>query len=277
MRYKRLTLLALLLCSHSVCADPTAMEVIPLQNRTAAEIQPLLAPLLDSGDAVVDNGNSLIVKTSPARLETLQQLIKKLDTRPSNLVITVLQNSAKTAAQLNAEASPNSVQMRGLSADTRSLSNSQSQQLIRTLDGQAAHIQTGQVKMVQNVTAYGYGTPTPDAGNRAPQAGYGNTPPAGYAVNTQAIETSTGFAVTPHLSGNQVLLDVEPWSERFQQNGTIATQNAHTTLRVQLGEWTALASNGSHSQTTRPGINSFNASTAQLNTTHLLVKVDKAD
>jgi hypothetical protein len=163
--------------------------------------------------------------------------------------------------------------MRGLSAGTRSLSNNQSQQQIRTLEGQAAHIQTGQVKPVQNVTAYGYGTAT------AAPNGYGNTPPTGYAIssNTQLIETSTGFAVTPHLSGNRVTLDVEPWTERFQQNGNIATQNARTTLSATLGEWVELASSGSQQHTTRPGINSFNASTAQLNTVHLLVKVDKAE
>jgi hypothetical protein len=41
---------------------------------------------------------------------------------------------------------------------------------------------------------------------------------------------TTGFAVTPRLAGSQVLIDVEPWSDRLGsgRSGVINTQSAHT-------------------------------------------------
>jgi hypothetical protein len=90
------------------------------------------------------------------------------------------------------------------------------------------------------------------------------------------IEASTGFAVTPRLTGNQVTLDIEPWSDTFQRNGHIETQSAHTTLRANLGEWVELAGNADTEQSANRGFNSFNHSTRQ-NVLRILIKVDQAD
>lgn len=249
--------------SAAAQAGGSVMEVIPLQNRPASELQPLLAPLLESGDQVVDNGSSLIVKTTPARLEAIQSLIKQLDTRLNNLTISVLQSSSKTANELNAEAgiaaSPSGIQMQGIMADTRDLRSNQAVQQLRTLEGQAAHIATGQARPVQNYNVYGS--------------------PNGYPVisgNTQMVEASTGFAVIPRLSGRQVILDIEPWSERFQRGGQIETQGARTSIRVNLGEWVEIGGVEELQQVQGGGYGGFNQSVGK-NTLRLLIKVDKAD
>jgi type II secretory pathway component GspD/PulD (secretin) len=260
----KFSILLLLLTLHGVVnADNTVMEVIQLQNRPGAELQPLLAPLLEDSDRVIDNGSSLIVKASPARLESIRNLIKQLDARLNNLVVSVIQSNTKTAAELNAEAalavSPSGVRMRGMVGDTRELGSNQSTQLLRTLEGQPTHIQTGQVRPVQHIDVYGMG--------------YGY--PA-ISSNTQMVEASTGFAVTPRLAGQQVILDIEPWSERFQQGGRIETQGARTTLRANLGEWVEIAGSGAGEQSDRGGFNTFNHSTTE-NSLRILIKVDKAD
>lgn len=240
------------------------MDVIPLVNRPAAEVQALLAPLLDAEDRVVENGSSLIVKTNPAKLGKIRALIQKLDSRFSNLLISVLQTSSKTAAELNAEAAitaaPNRIRMRGMTGNTEDLQNRQQHQQLRTLEGQVAHIKTGEVRPVQSHSVYNSGY------------GYGNS----VSTNTQMIEASTGFAVTPRLAGNQVILDVEPWADSFQRNGNIETQSAHTTLRANLGEWVEIAGNADTEQSDSRGFNSFNRSTKQ-NALRILIKVDSAD
>ncbi|OAH98935.1 type II and III secretion system protein [Methylomonas methanica] len=257
-------LAGLMLMAGQAVADESVMEVIPLVNRPAAEVQALVAPLLDAEDRVIDNGSSLIVKTNPAKLGEIRALIQKLDARLSNLVISVLQTSSKTAAELNAEAAiaaaPNMIRMRGMMGNTEDLQNRQQHQQLRTLEGQAAHIKTGQVRPVQNYSVY-------DSGY-----GYGSA----VSTNTQMIEASTGFAVTPRLTGNQVILDVEPWSDSFQRNGHIETQSARTTLRANLGEWVEIAGNADTEQSDTRGFNSFNHSTRQ-NVLRILIKVDQAD
>lgn len=245
-------------------AGESVMEVVPLANRPAAEVQRLLAPLLDADDRVVDNGSSLIVKTNPAKLAEIRSLIQKLDTRLSNLVISVLQTSHKTAAELNAEAalalSPNAIQMHGMVGNTEDLRNRQQHQQLRTLEGQPAHIKTGQVRPVQNYGVY-------DSGY-----GYGSS----VISNTQMLEASSGFAVTPRLTGDQVTLDIEPWSDSFQRNGNIATQSAHTSLRANLGEWVEIAGNAETEQSSGTGFNTFNHASRQ-NNLRILIKVDRAE
>lgn len=243
-------------------AENTVLEVIPLQNRPAEELQALLAPLLESGDRVADNGVSLIVRTTPSRLENIRALVKKLDVKLGNLLVSVIQNSNRSAAQLNAEASlsatPQNIQMQGMIADTRDLSNNLSKQVLRTLEGQTAVIKTGKIKPQQYINVYGTINGNPIA-----------------AGTTQMIEASSGFAVTPRLSGQQVLIDIEPWSEHFQQGYNIETQSARTTVRANLGEWVEIAGNDTSSQTNQ-GFNSFNQNTLETNL-RILIKVDKAD
>lgn len=73
MKYKAVCLALVVLAGQTTLAGEPVMEVIPLANRPAAEILPLLAPLLDGEDRVVDNGSNLIVRTSPERLANINR------------------------------------------------------------------------------------------------------------------------------------------------------------------------------------------------------------
>lgn len=63
--------------------------------------------------------------------------------------------------------------------------------------------------------------------------------PTGYqGIQYQAV--TTGFLVTPRLAGNgRVTLDLAPWSDRpvGHDRGLIATQQIHSRLTAELGEW----------------------------------------
>lgn len=258
-------LLILMLIGGKVfAAADSVVEVIALHNRPAAEILPLLQPLLSNGEQVVDNGFSLIVKTEPERLQNLRDLIAKLDLRQHNLLISVLQNSNKSAAELNHEASiavtSGGIQMQGYNADSRDLSNNRSMQQVRTLDGQPAHIEAGQQRQVETAVIYnnGYGYPA-----------------IGY--NSQPQQATTGFAVIPRLTGSQeVVLEIEPWSEHFLRGGRIEMQNASTSLRTRLGEWVEIAGTDSGLQSQQNGYNGINHQSCH-NQSQLLLKVELAD
>ena len=240
------------------------MEIIALQNRPVTEIQPLLSPLLEGNEVVTGEGFNLIIKASPNRLENIRKLVKQLDTQLHNLNISVLQTSQKTAEQLNAEAaiaaSPSTIRMQGMAADTSDFHSRRTAQQLRTLEGRPAHIQVGQVRPIENAAIYnsGYGYP-------------------GVAVNTQLQEASTGFAVIPRLQNNdEVIIDIAPWSDRFLNNNWITTQSVQTTVRAHLGEWVEIGSVGGDGQSDNRGFTGFNFSTHK-NELRILIKIDLAD
>lgn len=278
MKNPILALLLLLVMVPTITLAESVVEVISVYNRPASEIQPLLMPLLESADQIVANGDSLIVKTTPERLQAITNLIRKLDNPLNNLLITVVQSRGITAAQLNAGIGFDNIPIQSPSDPSRHVgdhpnqfqghiytqtnqsirtNNIQNTQTIRTLEGTTAHIQAGNTYPVTNYQIYpgGYGYP-------------------GVSQSTQFIEATTGFAVTPRLIGQQVILDVSPWSDRLNGQGQIETQAAQTTLRINLGEWVDLGGINDGRQSSSNSQFSYSRQTGQ-NNLHILVKVDK--
>jgi type II secretory pathway component GspD/PulD (secretin) len=259
----------LFIISTPIIANETVMEIIPVFNRPASELQPLLSPLLEATEQIIATGNNLIIKATPVRLEEFKILLKKLDTRLNNFSITVIQSRTKTAQALNASASfrLNKVHnkpildghIRGRFAQTEGFTNSDSTQVIKTLEGRAAYIKTGTNHPIQNINIYdpGYGYPT-------------------ISTNTEFIETSTGFLVTPRITGHQVTLDITPWSDKINNMGIIETQEANTTLRINLGEWVEIGGITEINQMSRNKSLSHSYSTAN-KTMRIIIKVDKSN
>ncbi len=203
-----------LLDSFAFAAD-TIIEVIPLNYRPASELIPLLTPLLGNSTQLIDNGANLLVRTTPDRLAEINALVKQLDMRQSNLLITVIQNADElNAAQLNDHGIGHVYQTQHAEQNTQS---------IRTLEGVPAHIKVGRLYPRQNFSAYGYPT------------------------TTDYSEVTTGFEITPKLVGQQVILSVGPWSDKMNGQGQIETQNAQSTVRINLGEWVDIGGIGENS------------------------------
>ena len=248
-------------------ADDMVIKVVPLNNRFAPELQPLISPLLENSEYLIANGASLIIKATPARQNELRKLIEQLDKKLSNLTITIIQSNSKTADSLNASAnirvgtsqlnkSSLSRRLRGRFADAKKSSYSESQQQIQTLDGKAAFIKTGKIHPIHNISIH--------------------SSPIGYtsvSSNTQYIEASTGFLVTPRLSGSQVILEVSPWSDKMQNSGVLSTQRSHSTIRVNLGEWVEIGGINEQSQSSATRNLSHSYSTRQKKI-RILIKID---
>ncbi len=269
----KLFLLAVLLFAASLPCLTFAgsiVEVIPVYNRPASEIQPLLKPLLESTDRIIANGDTMIVKTTPERLQTLTEIIRKLDNPLNNLQITVIQSREFTADRLNADLNvrfntplsnpaQTSGNIRGNFNQFQGNGNIQNMQTIRTLEGVPAQIKTGRAIPDSTYQVYpdGYGYP------------YENR-------STQYIEATTGFEVTPRLVGQQVALDVAPWSDRFGAHGQIQTQEANTSIRADLGEWVEIGAIDESGSSSGNGLLSSNRQSMQ-NNLRILVKVDRVN
>jgi len=279
LKRKLLLLVFIALLNNISLADETAIDVIPIFNRPASEIQALLSPLLEDTDRVIADGSNLLVKTRPERLGEIIMLIDKLDTPLNNLIITVIQSRHTTAEELNAAARVNLKLQRNKRLKSRGIisghyyqtddqSSNESTQTIRTMEGNTAHITVGKTYPIQNIQIY--------------NSGYGYGYPA-ISTSTEYIDATTGFAVTPRLveqnpglAEQQVILDVSPWSDNFNMQGQLETRNAQSTIKVNLGEWVEL---GESDENSHSSINGNLATIRQTNQNkvHILVKVDKAN
>jgi type II secretory pathway component GspD/PulD (secretin) len=270
LKIQMMTLLFLVFMNPTTTFAESVVEVIPVNNRPASEIQPLLLPLLENTDQIVANGDSLIVKTTPERLQTMTNLIRKLDNPLNNLLITVIQSRDKTAAQLNAGIGfdiqvplqqPGNVRgnVQGYYNQSQGQNNRQNTQTIRTLEGVPAHIKVGNIVPITSYQTYrdGYGYP------------YQNR-------STQLIEATTGFEVTPRLVGQQVMLDVSPWSDNINSQGQFQTQEANTSIRANLGEWVDIGGVNESTQSSGDTPFAYNNQSGQ-NNLHILVKVDRVN
>jgi len=256
---KILALIVISLFIHCAVAANT-IEIIPLTHRPASELLPLLAPLLGNTAQLIDNGSSLLVKTTPDRLAEIKTIVRQLDIRQSNLLITVVQSRQATADELNAAANirlniqadapaRSSAGMRGYVYRTQDKQADENTQTIRTLEGVPAYIKAGNIYTQQNFSVYGYpGT-------------------------SDLTEATTGFSVTPQLVGQQVVLSVTPWSDKMNRQGQIETQNAQSTLRINLGEWVELGGTG-EIRSSSPQANRRQTADKRI---RILVKVDRVD
>ncbi len=245
-------------------ANETIIEVVPVYNRPAAELLPILAPLLDAADRIVANGDTLIINTLPQRVGMLTNLVRNLDNPMTNLLISVIQSRDTTAEELNAglggqiniphnNSSAIGGQIGGSVNHFQGNDSNQNTQTIRILDGQAAHIRAGNAYPVSIYQDYSGAT--------------------GVSQSTQYMDATTGFAVTPRLAGHQVSLDVSPWSDRLTPQGNLQVQEAETSIRANLGEWVEIGGIDETERISTGGVFNYNNQSSQ-NSLRILVKVD---
>lgn len=216
----RAAVLLLALTIRSPLAGAQELSVIELRHRPAEELVPLIQPLLGPGDAIVPNRNQLILRADPVTVREIRALLEQIDRSPHRLLISVAQGSETsgesvgTGAEIRGRIAPNQpnrsgVAIRGGAYQSQGRDGTHATQQVQTLDGQPAMIQMGSEMPV----------------------------PYGYGVQYQPV--TTGFAVTPRLSGNRVIIAVEPWSDRpsHGRGGVIETQSARTQVTAGLGEW----------------------------------------
>lgn len=204
-----------------------SLQVIDLKYRTAAEVIPVLQPLLEPGGALTGQDYKLFVRTSSANLTQLRKALAEIDRQPRQFLVAVRQ---ATRQQIEREqASISGVVGTGGANLTLSTDDSAERRdndgvaSVNVLEGNAAFIATGQsVPVVTSVVIGG--------GDR-PRAGMSNS----------YRELSSGFTVTPRLAGEQVVLSIEQQAQRrAADGGGIHTQRLSTQVSGKLGEWLPL-------------------------------------
>ena len=229
-RVLRILLLFFLSAAQVHAAD--RIEVVPLKNRSAEELMPLIRPLLDQDEALSGTGYQLIVRAAPERQDEIRSLIAQLDQAAQQLRISVRRAAReeieRERAQVNVAigAHGGEVEARGraIVRSTRDKGGERNHFQVTALAGTPAFIHTGEA------------FPTPTQSGQIVN---------GQVVVTQGIEyqqLSSGFYALARTQGDEVVVDISPQREVLDPRGSgrIQTTSLITTVRGRLGEWLEL-------------------------------------
>ena len=214
------------LVTSSAFAQTARLEVIELQNRPAAELIPIVTPLLSEQTALSADGYRLIVKGSPGAIAQLKSIVASLDQRLRNLMIDVrtvrrtVQDNSRTSAEITV-GSETSVRIDATRTSTRARDTNAFQ--VRTVEGQPAFIQVGEQRPGQSDVIR-------IAGGRIVTAG-----------GSAERNARSGVYVTARVRGEQVFLDIAPRLQSFNADGNRQSLSAATTLTTRLGRWMDIA------------------------------------
>ena len=239
------TLIAFVLLTSAGHAQ--SMSVIQLENRPAAEVIPIIEPMLGSNDAISGEGFKLFLRASPGTVANVREMVAYLDAPLKILEVSVFQGSEQDLRRLTGSArlqvdsgdvridvgddgeddaagrvrystSDGSVSVGGSS--TQGSLRDGPVHRVRVTEGTEAYIETGQR------IPYFFST--------------GLIGRNGFASGVEYRESITGFYVLPRVRGENVVLDVSPFKSPTTitgRNDEISTQSASTTVTGRVGQW----------------------------------------
>jgi len=230
-------LLLCLLLSVVAPASNSQLAVIELKHRLADEVIPIISPLLEPGNTLSGDGFRLFLTTSPENLIRIQSIIAHLDQASRQLAITLVQgeNALDTLSRITVSGNvsigdhvkigagsrrdqpPNTVDVDARSS--RSTQRSTDVQRVLVEDGAAATIYVGLSAPVV------LGSPVHGGVRHREVVGY--------------REMFSGMQVTPRVSGQRVILEIETHRDQpsGDLSGEVQTQQIRTRVQGSLNEW----------------------------------------
>lgn len=256
----------LLLALWFGAAGAQQMEIIELRGKTAAEVLPVLLPLVEPGGTLTGMNNQLFLKASPGNRAEIKRALAAIDAPQRRLIIRIAtdrqgEDSAR-GAQGGGEVTlgtRSSAEVRASVWDTRSARSESAGQMVQTVDGGRAFIRVGRslaVPLRQVVVG-----------------------PGGAVVSDNVVfrDLGSGFYATPRVNGQRVTLEISQQAERqdFRQRGGIESQRLSTTVNGRLGEWIELGGTGRQESGQQGG---FSVGTADVRDTRSIwLKVEEVE
>jgi type II secretory pathway component GspD/PulD (secretin) len=270
-------------------AQQTVLEVVPLRYRTAAEVIPILQPMLAREGSLSGYQGQLVVRTTPANLEEIKRVLAGLDTAPRQLVITVRQDAEAGRSASAAEVSgsvggdhgrvtvPGGREPRGGGSvvlrdgddsarlDVREGSGSQADrntQSVRVLEGREAFVRIGQSVPVRE--------------RQVQRSVVGGRVVEQTVETTQFRDVADGIYVLPRVAGDRVTLDISAQRESLSRaHGGTNVQSLVTTVSGRLGEWIEIGGVSRDSSAQQSVLLGRSATTAR-DSRRVLIKVEEA-
>lgn len=224
----------------SALAQTDTFEVITLRHRPAEALIPFIQPLMGDTGVVTGRNDQLILRAKADRHAQIRTLVKKLDTPPLRLLVSVqqLQGNAvqHDAASLRGDAY--------LSSNPSVIDNEQGQQTFR-VELEKRTVRRGD-NLHQQIQVLAGSEAFIQMGEQIPSVGYVSRVDSIYPIghyggeyDIQSELVSNGFYVRPQVHGDWVTLEILPNREQPSSSGggRIIKQQLATSVTGRLGEW----------------------------------------
>ena len=277
---------ALLPASRVAPAQQLVTEVVPAGFRSTEELLPILRPLIPPPGSIGGIGGQLVIRTTPANLAEIKEVLRTLDRPPANLLVSVrhtvdesvrrdllqargqLSRGDVSVSAGSAGAGRGGVVILGGDADAnaalRVLQTERDRadsdvQSVRVLEGREAFIRSGKA------------VPLAD---RRVVVGAGGTLSVQEGVRYEDVDT--GFYVRPRLAGDIVTVEVAPSRRQLSGagGGRIDVQSASTVVSGPLGRWMEIGGVSGSGVQSRSGVG-FSSSTRESSNRGIFIKVER--
>lgn len=247
------------------------LEVVDLAYRKAAEVLPVLQPLVEPGGSVSALGNQLVIRATPRQLAEVRKVLALVDKRPRRLLVTVSQDADLARGRSGAE-------LRGTVGGGNAAV---------TLPGEPGPPRAGAAAGAQAIEARAYRSQSAAAeragqsvqvleGNSAFVAAGASVPlrsrqtvvgPGGARVieSTRNVDALAGFHVRPRTRGDEVTVEISASRDQFAARdpataeglaapGMVNVQRFDTVVSGRLGEWIELGGVDSDTRADEDGL-----------------------
>lgn len=207
-------LFGLFLFSSSVFAqDGTISKVITLNYVSADKVIQLVQPLLQPGEKISGNGQTLVVNVSPQTLTQIRTVLNQLDVAPVTFNVSIYQGDPNWLSAQNQNT---------VSYSTQPQSEVQRSQSVKVMSGESAFVSTDQQVPIVSSVGVGFFT----------------------GISYQQHTIKNGLLVKPVLQGSQVKLTLRRVREQQDPSSSQSfdNQNLDTTLMAPLNKWVSLGS-----------------------------------
>ena len=266
-------LLASLLLVSTVRAD--SVSVVQLQHRPAAEVVPVIAPMLGPNDAISGEGFRIFVRASAEGQQRVRSLVERLDTPARVLQVSVFQGSEHVLRELALRANVQ-IQRGDTTIDVGSGNEADGGgRIIYSTSGGSASVDAvatqrnlrdypiHRVRVTEGKEAY------IETGERIPYfVGAAMRGRRALAGGVQYENVVTGFYALPRIRGDNVVLEVSPFknSRSDTGRGSVETQSATTTVTGRAGEWLFIGGVSEQAERTESAVASTYATQGSRNT-----------
>jgi len=275
--------LLLVLCTSTLPARADSIATIELHNRPAADLIPVIRPMLGAGDSISGQGFLLFLRAPAATQQQVEQMVRTLDVAARNLLISVFQGSDRDLRALDVDSHlrlesnngsvviGNDERRHGGSDINISNRNASAGATISSTRGRLQDNPVHQLRVSEGSEGY------IETGKSIPYFSGGRRVAPGAVVGgVDYKDVTTGFYVLPRIHGKQVTLQVSPFRQSLSRTrgGDIDTQSAQTTVTGPLGEWLPIGGVTEQTQQTTSGIGSY-ASTHSRNNSSIWIKAEQ--
>ena len=201
------------------------LEIIELRNRAVEQIIPIVRPMLDRDGVLTGSGFQLMVRTSPANLTQIRQMVATLDRAARQLMIQVRQDSEASGSRFDARGgavlTPGNSRATAIISDSSAQGRNDITQQVRTQEGSPAFIGSGTSQLVPSRSV--------------------RRTVNGVVVQDTATERdiASGFYATPQVNGDTVHIEISTQRDTPANlgAGSANISRTATTVSGRLGEW----------------------------------------